>query len=70
MVEGFAEHDRARLIEVGTRLGVSDPEALIETYLAAVERWRPVTAELGTDVEAWTQRLWDEVFAQVDPSSL
>ncbi len=70
MVEGFADHDRARLIEVGTRLGVSDPEALIETYLAAVDRWRPVSAELGTDIEAWTQRLWDEVFAQVDPSSL
>jgi len=70
MVEGFPQHDRARLIEVGTRLGVADPAALIESYLAAVDRWRPVSAELGNDVEAWTQRIWDEVFAQVDPAAL
>jgi len=70
MVEGFAEHDRARLIGVGQTLGVEDPEALIDAYLAAVDRWRPVTAELGTDVDAWTQRIWDVVFANVDPSTL
>ncbi|WP_168192161.1 TRAP transporter substrate-binding protein DctP [Pararhodobacter marinus] len=70
MVEGFSEADRARLIEVGTQLGVEDPEALIETYLAAVERWQGVSAELGTDIDAWTQRLWDDVFSQVDVSSL
>ena len=70
MVEGIAEHDRARLIGVGQTLGVEDPEALIDAYLAAVDRWRPVTAELGTDVDAWTQRIWDVVFANVDPSTL
>ncbi|WP_127110117.1 C4-dicarboxylate ABC transporter substrate-binding protein [Pararhodobacter zhoushanensis] len=70
MVEGFSAHDRARLLEAGERLGVEDPAALIDTYLAAVERWRPISAELGNDVEAMTQRIWDEVFSQVDPSTL
>lgn len=70
MVEGFAAHDRARLIGVGTQLGVENPEALIETYMAAVERWQAVSAELGTDIDAWTQRLWDDVYSQIDTSSL
>ncbi len=69
MVEGFADHDRARLIGVGEQLGVPEPEALIDAYLAKVEKWRGISAEIGNDVDAMTQRLWDEVFAQLDPAT-
>lgn len=70
LVEGFAKADRERLIKTGKQLGVDDPATLIDTYLAAVEKWKPIAAEAGNDVDALTQRLWDEVFSKVDPSSL
>ncbi|KAA2316342.1 C4-dicarboxylate ABC transporter substrate-binding protein [Pseudooceanicola sediminis] len=70
MVDGFAETDRARLIENGKTLGVADPAALIDTYLANVEKWRSLSAEVGTDVDAFAAALWDEVFSKVDPGAL
>lgn len=70
MVDGFVEADRERLIENGKQLGVSDPAALLDTYLANVETWRGYSAEIGTDVEAFSAKLWDEVFSKVDPGSL
>lgn len=70
LVEGFGKADRDRLIKAGEKLGVENPEALIDTFLAAVEKWKPIAAEVGTDVDAMTQRLWDEVFSKVDPAAL
>ncbi len=70
LVEGFAAADRERLIKAGETLGVPDPVALIDAYFANIEKWKPIAAELGNDVDALTQRLWDEVFAKVDPSAL
>ncbi len=70
MVEGFAVADRARLIGVGTQLGVPEPEALLDAYAANVEKWRAIIGELGNDIDAVSERLWDEVFAQIDPSTL
>lgn len=70
LVNGFAETDRARLISAGERLGVADPAKLIDTYFAAVEKWKPIAAEIGNDVDKFSERLWDEVFSKVDPSTL
>lgn len=70
MVDGFVQTDRARLIENGKQLGIPDPEALLDTYLANVETWRGYSAEIGTDVDAFSAKLWDEVFSKVDPGSL
>ena len=70
MVEGFADADRARLIENGKTLGASDPEALIDAYFANVEKWRGYSEEIGTDVDAFAAKLWDEVYSKLDKSSL
>ncbi|MFV0244723.1 MAG: C4-dicarboxylate ABC transporter substrate-binding protein [Qingshengfaniella sp.] len=70
MVEGFADTDRDRLIAAGTQLGVEDPGALLDAYFGNVEKWTGIMADLGNDIEAVSQALWDEVFAKVDPSAL
>ncbi|MFV0386638.1 TRAP transporter substrate-binding protein DctP [Paracoccus sp. (in: a-proteobacteria)] len=70
LAEDWITQDRKRLIEIGAQLGVPDPEALIDAYLANVEKWRPITAEIGNDVDALTLRLWDDVLSHVDPAAL
>ncbi|TNE63164.1 MAG: C4-dicarboxylate ABC transporter substrate-binding protein [Rhodobacteraceae bacterium] len=70
LVNGFIDKDRARLIENGKALGLSDPAALINTYLANVEKWRGYSEEINGDVDAFAAKLWDEVYAKVDPADL
>ncbi len=70
MVAGFSAGDRTRLTENGKQLGVADPEALLDAYAANVEKWRKLSPQIGTDVDAFAQAIWDEVFSKVDPSAL
>lgn len=70
LVEGFAEADRDRLIENAEQLGVSDPATLIDTYFAAVEKWQGISQEIGPDVDAFAEKLWDEVYSKLDPDAL
>lgn len=70
MVNSFAGSDRARLIENGKKLGVADPAALIDAYFKNVEKWRGYSKEIGTNVDAFSQKLWDEVYAKLDKSKL
>lgn len=70
LVAGWSGQDRERLIAVGNQLGAPDPAGLIDAYLANVAVWTDISDQLGNDVEAMTQRLWDDVLSQVDPASL
>lgn len=62
--------DRDARIAAGNQLGVQDPAAVYDAYMANVEKWRAITAEVGQDVDALAARLYDEVFADLDPASL
>lgn len=70
LIEEFPGGDRQRLIENGKKLGVPDPEALIDAYAEAVVKWRRLSADIGSDVDAFDKALWNEVFDKVDPSAL
>ncbi len=50
--------------------GVEDPEAILDAYLAAYEKWKGLIAEHGDDRETFRQLLWDEVYSKVDPEAL
>ncbi|MFD1911098.1 TRAP transporter substrate-binding protein DctP [Halodurantibacterium flavum] len=69
-VTAFPAGDRERRIEAGRQIGVTDPEALYDAYMANVEKWRGISAEIGEDVDALAQRIYDEAFADLDPSTL
>lgn len=70
MVDGFVDSDRARLIENGKSLGLTDPAALIDAYLSNVEKWRGYSAEIAGNVDAFAAKLWDEVYVKLDPADL
>lgn len=70
LVAAFPEDYRPTLVERGNSLGVADPEALLETYYTSFEKWRDLSAKVGTDVDAFADVLWEEVFSKIDPSTL
>lgn len=70
LVKAFAGSDRERLLKNGKTLGVPNPAALLDAYEANVKKWRVLSAEIGTDVDAFADALWKEVFSKVDPESL
>ena len=47
-----------------------DPGKIIDTYEKAVERWRPVSKEIGRDIDKFTDVLNREIFSKVDPDKL
>ena len=69
-IRAFPEADRANRIEAGKTLGVDDPEALMNAYAKNFEKWKGLSETIGTDTDAFTQALWDEVFSKVDADTL
>ncbi|MHA7874771.1 type 2 periplasmic-binding domain-containing protein [Roseivivax sp.] len=71
--EVMATHDtnqRAANIAAAEDAGASDPQAVLDYYTAAYERWQGLLDERGRDRDAFRSLLWDEVYAKVDPESL
>jgi TRAP-type C4-dicarboxylate transport system substrate-binding protein len=50
--------------------GVENPEAILDAYLAAYEKWKTLIDEQGKDRETFRRLLWDEVYSKVDPEAL
>src|SRR5262245_13814401 len=57
-------------IATAKNFGVKDPAAIIDYYEQAVERWRPVSKEIGRDIDKFTDTLNKEVFSKIDPEKL
>ncbi len=43
---------------------------IMTRYRDVVEKWRGISAEVGTDVDAFAEALWEEVYSKVDPNGL
>lgn len=69
-IRSFPTNDRANRIKAGETLGVKDPEALMDAYAKNLVKWKALSKDIGTDTDAFTQALWDEVFSKVDAASL
>ena len=57
-------------IDTAKKFGVAEPEKIIDTYEAAVERYRPLSKQIGRDVKKFQDALLQEVFSKVDPEKL
>jgi TRAP-type transport system periplasmic protein len=66
----FKKVQRDSNIATAKNFGVKDPAALIDYYEQAVERWRPVSKQIGRDIDKFTDTLNREVFSKVDPEKL
>ena len=66
----YQKAQRETNIATARGFGVKDPAAIIDYYERAVERWRPVSKEVGRDIGKYTDLLNREIFSKVDPDKL
>ncbi len=50
--------------------GAKDPEAMIDFYLSAYDKWKQLLDEQGNDRDTFRRLLWEEVYSKVDPEDL
>ncbi|RVV99816.1 hypothetical protein EKE94_03855 [Mesobaculum littorinae] len=69
----MARHDERqyqRNADAARDAGVEDPEALIDAYLAAYEKWKGISEEIGRDRDAFRDALDREIYSKVDPDEM
>lgn len=69
-IRAFPETNRENRIASGEVLGVEAPGELMDAYAENLEKWKGISAEIGTDVDAFAEALWTEVMSKVDIDSL
>jgi hypothetical protein len=57
-------------IATAKNFGVADPAKTIDAYEAAVARWKPVSKEIGRDIDKYADVLTREIFSKIDPEKL
>ncbi|MCI5076022.1 TRAP transporter substrate-binding protein DctP [Oricola sp.] len=70
LMDNFITEQRNIATDFAKGFGVEEPEVFLDAYEEALVKWRGLSAEIGTDVEAFEKALWDEVYSKVDPESL
>jgi TRAP-type transport system periplasmic protein len=68
--DGYRKVQRDANIATARNFGVADPAKTIDTYEAAVTRWKPVSKEVGRDIDKFTDVLTREIFSKVDAEKL
>jgi TRAP-type C4-dicarboxylate transport system substrate-binding protein len=66
----YKQAERETNIAKAKSLGVSNPAAIIEDYERTIEKWRPVSKEIGRDVNKFADVLTREVFSKIDLNKL
>jgi TRAP-type transport system periplasmic protein len=62
--------ERGRNIKVAKDFGVADPDAILDAYAKATEKWRLLSKDIGRDPDKFTEALWREVYSKLDPEQL
>ena len=70
IAENTKKVQRDANIATAKNFGVADPGMIIDIYEKAVERWRPVSKEIGRDIDKYTDLLNREIFSKIDPDKL
>lgn len=66
----FLENDRPSIVEnAKTKLNIPNPEPLMDTFVALVEKWETLYAPLGKDLDKMTELLMQEVYSKIDEKS-
>jgi len=70
VIAEFRNGDRERNVAKAKGLGVADPGPIIDDYERTIEKWRPLSKEIGRDIDKFVAALMREVFAKVDLNKL
>jgi len=52
------------------KFGVKEPEAIVDAYLKAFERWKGLTEGMGSDVDRFAELLHREIYSKLDPDTI
>jgi TRAP-type C4-dicarboxylate transport system substrate-binding protein len=66
VITAFAPKQRAANIEAAKKFGVKEADAIMAAYLKNVEKWRPLSKEIGRDVNKMRDALMREVYDKFD----
>ena len=69
LMDDFVVAQDQAVIEAATGQGVENPEEIIATYRENFDKWKGLTEGVET-IDELAQIYWDEVFSQIDISSL
>jgi TRAP-type transport system periplasmic protein len=70
IADNYKKVQRDANIATAKGFGVADPGKVIDAYEQAVERWRPVSKQVGRDIDKYTDVLNREIFSKIDPDKL
>jgi TRAP-type C4-dicarboxylate transport system substrate-binding protein len=70
VINAFPKADRERNIATAKKFGVKDPGAIIDDYVATIEKWRARSKEIGRDVDKFDKVLMRDVFSKIDIDKL
>ncbi len=62
--------ERERNVKVAKGFGVADPDAILDAYAEATEKWQKLSKGIGRDPDKFTDALWREVYSKLDPEKL
>jgi TRAP-type C4-dicarboxylate transport system substrate-binding protein len=66
----YKAQERERNVKVAKGFGVADPEAILDAYAKATEKWQKLSKDIGRDPDKFTDALWREVYSKLDPAKL
>jgi len=66
----YKAQERDRNVKVAKGFGVANPEAILDAYAKATEKWQKLSKDIGRDPDKFTDALWREVYSKLDPSKL
>ena len=62
--------ERERNVRVAKGFGVADPDAILDAYAKAIQKWQGMSKDIGRDPNKFTDALWREVYSKIDPDKL
>jgi TRAP-type transport system periplasmic protein len=62
--------ERERNVRVAKGFGVADPDAILDAYAKATEKWQGLSKGIGRDPDKFAEALWREVYSKLDPAKL
>lgn len=70
LVSRFDAAQRQTIIDSSKKLGVKEPEKLLDAYKANLEKWKGLTANVGTDMNKLSDLIWEHIYSKVDVTKL
>jgi TRAP-type C4-dicarboxylate transport system substrate-binding protein len=67
IIASFAADEKKTVAEDAKKLGVKNPEALIDKHLELIRKWEGLAKDIGGDPDKFAAALQSEIYAKIDP---